>query len=70
VIVAPLLFISEWGYEVVDKIIVDGIVVWSGRMSMVTGKQLRQLQSGNIGFYLLMMVLGVIAVLLYLLKAL
>jgi NADH-quinone oxidoreductase subunit L len=69
-IVAPLLFLSEWGYDVVDKIIVDGIVVWSGRMSMVTGKQLRQLQSGNIGFYLLMMVLGVIAVLLYLLKAL
>ncbi len=70
VIVAPLLFISEWGYDVVDKVIVDGIVVMSGRISLLTGKQLRLLQSGNIGFYLLMMVLGVIGVLLYLLKTL
>jgi NADH-quinone oxidoreductase subunit L len=70
VIVKPLLFFSEWGYAVVDRIMVDGIVVWSGRLSLVTGKQLRKLQSGNIGFYLLMMVLGVIGILLYLLKAL
>ena len=69
-IVKPLLFVSEWGYDMVDKIMVDGVVVWSGRLSLVTGKQLRKLQSGNIGFYLLMMVLGIIAILLYLLKAL
>jgi NADH-quinone oxidoreductase subunit L len=69
-VVKPLLFISEWGYDVVDRIVIDGLVVWSARLSMVTGKQLRQLQSGNIGFYLLMMVLGIIGVLLLLLKAL
>ena len=69
-IVKPLLMISEWGYEVADRIVVDGIVVWSGKLSLMTGKQLRQLQSGNIGFYLLMMVLGIIGILLYLLKAL
>jgi NADH-quinone oxidoreductase subunit L len=70
IIVKPLLLISEWGYDVADRIIVDGIVVWSGKLSMMTGKQLRQLQSGNIGFYLLMMVMGVIGILAYLLKAL
>ena len=70
IIVRPLLFISEWGYDVVDRIVVDGIVVWSGKASLMTGKQLRQMQSGNIGFYLLMMVVGIIGVLLYLLKAL
>ena len=69
-IVKPLLMISEWGYEVVDRILVDGIVVWTGRVSLLTGKQLRLLQSGNIGFYLLMMVVGIIGILLYLLKAL
>lgn len=70
IIVKPLLFISEWGYEVVDRIIVDGIVVWTGRISVITGKQLKLLQSGNIGFYLLMMVLGMIGILLYLLRVL
>jgi NADH-quinone oxidoreductase subunit L len=70
VIVRPLLAISEWGYEVIDQIAVDGIVIWSGRISLMTGKQLRQLQSGNIGFYLLMMVLGVIGILVYVLKGL
>jgi NADH-quinone oxidoreductase subunit L len=70
IIVRPLLAISEWGYEIADRIMVDGIVVWSGRLSLITGKQLRLLQSGNIGFYLLMMVVGVISILLYLLKAL
>jgi len=70
IVTRPLLFISEWGYDVVDRIMVDGIVVGTGRFSLMTGKQLRQLQSGNIGFYLLMMVVGIIGVLLYLLKAL
>jgi NADH-quinone oxidoreductase subunit L len=69
IVVKPLLLISEWGYEVVDRLMVDGVIVWSGRLSLMTGKQLRLLQSGNIGFYLLMMVLGVIGILLYLLKA-
>jgi NADH-quinone oxidoreductase subunit L len=69
-IVKPLLIASQWGYDVADRIMVDGIVVWSGKLSLITGKQLRQLQSGNIGFYLLMMVLGIIGILLYLLKAL
>jgi NADH-quinone oxidoreductase subunit L len=69
-IVRPLMAMSELGYDIIDRIIVDGIVVWTGRLSLITGKQLRVLQSGNIGFYLLMMVLGIIGILLYLLKAL
>jgi NADH-quinone oxidoreductase subunit L len=67
IVVKPLLVISEWGYEVLDKIIVDGVVVFSGKLSLMTGKQLRQLQSGNIGFYLLMMVLGIIGIFIYVL---
>jgi NADH-quinone oxidoreductase subunit L len=68
IIVKPLLMLSEWGGEVVDKVMVDGVVVWTGRLSLITGKQIRMLQSGNIGFYLLMMVLGIVAIFLYLLK--
>ncbi|MCW3127891.1 MAG: NADH:ubiquinone oxidoreductase subunit [Bacteroidetes bacterium] len=67
IVVKPLLAVSEWGYEVLDKIVVDGVVVWSGKLSLMTGKQLRQLQSGNIGFYLLMMVLGIIGIFIYVL---
>ena len=66
IIVKPLLMVSEWGYSVVDKLIVDGVVVWAGRISILSGKQLRLIQSGNIGFYLLMMVLGIIAIFAYL----
>lgn len=65
-IVQPLLAVSEWGYEILDKIVVDGVVVWSGKISMMTGKQVRLIQSGNIGFYLLMMVLGIIGIFTYL----
>ena len=67
IIVKPLLVVSDWGYEVFDKIIVDGVVVMTGKLSLMTGKQLRLLQSGNIGFYLLMMVLGIIGIFIYVL---
>ncbi|MBS1683731.1 MAG: NADH-quinone oxidoreductase subunit L [Bacteroidetes bacterium] len=66
-IVKPLLAASEWGYTVLDKIVVDGVVVWSGKLSLMTGKQLRQIQSGNIGFYLLAMVLGIVGIFIYVL---
>lgn len=59
-IVKPLLKASEVGYSILDVLFVDGIVNWSGRISMMLGNQLRKLQSGYIGFYLLAMVISVI----------
>lgn len=59
-VVKPLLKISEVAYSILDVIFVDGIVNWSGRVSLMVGQQLRKLQSGYIGFYLLAMVLSIV----------
>ncbi|MFN8276081.1 MAG: NADH-quinone oxidoreductase subunit L [Chitinophagales bacterium] len=65
-IVKPLLRLSDLAYDVLDKTVVDGLVHLTGRLSLQAGKQLRIIQSGNIGFYLLLMVVGMIAVFAYL----
>ncbi|MFN8286528.1 MAG: NADH-quinone oxidoreductase subunit L [Chitinophagales bacterium] len=59
-VVKPLLKASEIGYSILDVLFVDGIVNWSGRISLMFGNQLRKLQSGYIGFYLLAMVISII----------
>lgn len=65
IIVKPIMKLSEIGYEIVDKIFVDGIITWMGKLSVMTGNQVRKLQSGYIGFYLIAMVLGVIVMFVY-----
>jgi NADH-quinone oxidoreductase subunit L len=49
--------ISVWG--------IDGLVNGLGKGTIETSKGLRLLQTGNVGFYIFIMVLGIIAVLLY-----
>jgi NADH-quinone oxidoreductase subunit L len=61
----PLDGLSVFFYKVVDKLGIDGFVNGLGEGSMEASKGLRLLQSGNIGFYIFMMVIGIIAVLLY-----
>lgn len=65
VLVKPILAISLLAYEILDLLVVDGLVNLTGRMAFWKGKQLRSLQSGNIGFYLIVMVLSVCAILGY-----
>jgi NADH-quinone oxidoreductase subunit L len=65
-IVMPIMKLSTVAYEMIDKLIVDGAVQGTGRVSLLASRQLRGLQSGNIGFYLLMMVLGIIGIFVYL----
>jgi NADH-quinone oxidoreductase subunit L len=64
-IVAPIGKLSEVFYDVVDRLVVDGIVNRSGKLSIGVGNQLRKLQSGYIGFYLLAMVLSVVVIFLF-----
>ena len=59
VIVKPIVSGSQALYLWVDNLIVDGTVNGLGRLAMFTSGLLRQVQSGNIGFYVLVMVLGV-----------
>ena len=62
----PLDALSEFAYKVVDKMGIDGIVNGLGKGSIEASKGLRLLQTGNVGFYIFMMVVGIISILTYL----
>jgi NADH-quinone oxidoreductase subunit L len=61
----PLDAFSVFFYKVVDTKIVDGIVNGFGWGTSEASKGLRLLQTGNVGFYIFMMVAGIISLLLY-----
>ncbi|MNK07587.1 NADH-quinone oxidoreductase subunit L [compost metagenome] len=61
----PLDAISGFFYKIVDNKIVDGIVNGLGWTTSEASKGLRLLQTGNVGFYIFMMVIGIISMLLY-----
>ena len=61
----PLDVLSGFFYKIVDNKIVDGIVNGFGWTASEASKGLRLIQSGNVGFYIFMMVIGIISLLLY-----
>ena len=61
-VVKPVMFSSEIFHDVIDRTFVDGIVNRSGKFSLMLGAQIRKLQSGYIGFYLLAMVISIVAI--------
>lgn len=61
----PLDAFSKFFYSVVDKKLIDGLVNGFGFTATAGSKGLRLLQSGNVGFYIFMMVVGIVALLLY-----
>ena len=65
VIRKPLDALSVFFYKVFDKKVVDGIVNGLGWGTSEASKGIRLLQSGNVGFYIFMMVVGIISLLLY-----
>lgn len=65
IIQKPLDAISEFFYKIIDKSGIDALVNGLGKGSMETSKGLRLLQTGNVGFYIFAMVIGVLAVLIY-----
>lgn len=65
IITKPLDAFSRFFYRVVDKKLIDGLVNGLGFTTNEGSKGLRLMQSGNVGFYIFMMVLGVIALLWY-----
>jgi NADH-quinone oxidoreductase subunit L len=65
VIRKPLDVLSTFFYKIVDTKIIDGIVNGLGFGTSEASKGLRLLQSGNVGFYIFMMVVGIISLLLY-----
>ncbi len=65
IITKPLDALSRFFYKIIDKKLVDGLVNGFGWTATEGSKGLRLLQSGNVGFYIFMMVFGIIALLLY-----
>jgi len=61
----PLDALSVFLYKVVDQLGIDGFVNGLGKGSIEASKGLRLLQTGNVGFYIFMMVVGIISVLMY-----
>ncbi|WP_276091377.1 NADH-quinone oxidoreductase subunit L [Pedobacter sp. JY14-1] len=65
VIRKPLDALSGFLYKIVDKKLIDGLVNGLGWGTSEAGKGIRLLQSGNVGFYIFMMVIGIVSLLLY-----
>ncbi|MCC8425290.1 NADH-quinone oxidoreductase subunit L [Mucilaginibacter sp. UR6-11] len=64
----PLDALSGFFYNVVERLGIDGLVNGIGKGTIESSKGLRLLQTGNVGFYIFMMVAGIVAILLYSLK--
>jgi len=64
-VVKPLNGLSKVLYKAIDKGLIDAIVNGVGDIIHASGRGIRQLQSGYVGFYIIMMVLGVAAIVLY-----
>ncbi|MGK6350448.1 NADH-quinone oxidoreductase subunit L [Parapedobacter sp. DT-150] len=65
VVVRPLNAISVFLYRAMDKVGIDGLVNSLGKTAVESAKGIRLLQSGNVGFYIFMMVIAVVALLAY-----
>ncbi len=61
----PLDTLSSFFAKVIDNKVIDGIVNGLGWTANEGSKGLRLLQTGNVGFYIFMMVIGIIALILY-----
>jgi NADH-quinone oxidoreductase subunit L len=61
----PLDALSVFFYKVVERLGIDGFVNGLGRGTIDASKGLRLLQTGNVGFYIFMMVIGIVAILVY-----
>ena len=62
----PLDAISGFFYKVIEQLGIDGVVNGLGNGPIEASKGLRLLQTGNVGFYIFMMVVGIISLLIYL----
>ena len=64
-IVKPLGGISNFLREFIDQTIINGLVNAMGNGTLFIGKRLRRFQTGNVGFYLVIMVFSIIAILFF-----
>ena len=65
VFVKPVLWLSGILHRIFEIRIIDGMVNGFGNLVIRAGYTIRYLQAGNIGFYLFMMILGIILMLFF-----
>ncbi|MEZ5015347.1 MAG: hypothetical protein R2794_13760 [Chitinophagales bacterium] len=63
VIVQPLRTMGNFLVNVIDALIIDGIVTGTGRIAGDISARVKSLQTGNVSFYLFIMALGMAAIL-------
>lgn len=61
----PLDNLSQLFYRIVDKSIIDGVVNGFGQLTQWSADKIRLVQTGNVGSYLFMMVVGIILILVF-----
>jgi len=61
----PLDAFSTFFYKIIDNKVIDGLVNGLGWTTNEGSKSLRLLQSGNVGYYIMMMVIGIVGLLVY-----
>jgi NADH-quinone oxidoreductase subunit L len=59
-IVKPLNVLGDFFNNIVEKKMIDGLVNGTGRLVQYSSRQLRYLQSGQVGGYVLLMVIGMV----------
>lgn len=62
IIVKPLMGIARFSYQVVEKLSIDGFVNGIGKSVKWGSERFRLLQSGQVGFYVFVMVLGMLMI--------
>jgi len=65
IITRPLNSLSVFFFKIIDKAGIDGLVNGFGKGAVEASKTFRLLQSGMVGFYIFMMVAGILALLVY-----
>lgn len=61
----PFLWLSKQLHDLVEVKLIDWIVNTTGTLVIWTGNKFRYIQTGHVGFYLFIMVFGIIALLLF-----
>ncbi|MCC7231480.1 MAG: NADH-quinone oxidoreductase subunit L [Bacteroidia bacterium] len=65
IIVKPLYGLGVVFWTLVDNRLVDGVVTGINKGVLYSSQMLRRVQTGNIGFYIFVMVFGIIALLIF-----
>ena len=65
VVVKPVMWLSRALHEMVELRFIDRLVNGVGGLVVWTGNTVRYIQTGNVGFYMFIMILGIIAILFF-----